>query len=249
MRLEALCREVRALRDGQRRAYQVEEPLRDRLDEALEFRRATTERLLRRPEVVDRLLAEAATADEYARRHLVDGRYEDAVVGLERLQTKLAQVRELGRVLEAIAETRREVDAWRTEVDFTGALTAAATLRIPGRLIEDAERFALAGRPRAAQRLVEMTRGELGEWAREAAAVAAPAAADSIEPQCDARAAALAALAATRPRLAERLAEDLITVRRVEDDRPARRRRLLAAMAATRQRAEAAGPAARRADP
>lgn len=249
MRLERLRREVRALRDGRRRAYEVEEPLRSRLDEALDFRRTTIERLLRRPEVVDRLLAEAAAADEEARRHLIGGRYEDALVGIERVEATLARVRELGRVLDAIAETRREVDAWRSEVDFAVALAAAATLRIPGRLVDEAERFALAGRTRGARRLVEMTRGELERWGREGGQVAGPAAAGpAIADGDDATAAALATLTTRRPRLAARLAEDLITLRRRDDERSARRQRLLVALAATRQRAEAAGPAARRPD-
>lgn len=247
MRLEALRREVRALRDGRRRAYQIEEPLRDRLDEALEFRRATVERLLRRPEVVDGLLAEASAADEEARRHLAHGRYEDALMTIERLETTLARVRELGRVLAVIADTRRAVDEWRLDIDFTGVLVAAATLRIPGRLLDEADRFALAGRPFAAQRLVAMARGELARWGKEAGEVTGPSAAPTAAPPADdAASAALATLATTRPRLAVRLAEDLIIAAPVESDRPARRRRLLDALAATRQRAEAAGPAARR---
>jgi hypothetical protein len=250
MRLEALRREVRALRDGRRRAYEVEEPLRDRLDEALELRRHTTQRLLRRLDVIERLLSDATADDEAARRHLVGARYEDAVVALERVETTLARVRELGRALDAIAEARREVEAWSREVDFSGILAASATLRIPRRLVDEAERCAVAGRPRAAQRLVEMTHGEIARWSREPEAIAGPAAAGATAPPAeDATASALAGLRATHPRLAERLAEELISLHRPDEDRPARRQRLLADLAAARRRAEALRPAARHPDP
>jgi hypothetical protein len=242
MGVEALGRELTAPRSHRLPEYRIEEALRARLDEALEFRRGIEPRLLRRPEVVERLLAEAGSADDRARRHVVNRCYRDAAIEIERVETTLAQVHELGRVLDAITSLREEVERWRNDIDPRRTLAAAATLRIPPRLIAEADRFAAAGRPRAAWLLVDMAREEQRRWAGDEQLVNTPCLSAPEPPSGEGEPArSLAALAAAgRPLLAARLAEDLITVGDAGDGRRARSGRLLVALAATRRRAAGA---------
>lgn len=231
--------------------YRVEEALRARLDEALELRRVVEQRLLRRPEIVDRLLGQTGGADEEARRHLVNRRHRDAAIVIADIEKTLAQVRDLGRVLDAITALRHDIASWRNEVDTHGVLHAAATLRIPSRLIAVAERFAAAGRPRAARLLVDMAHAEQRRWSREAPRENAPVPAAPAPPSLDGEpTSSLEALAvAGRPALAARLAEDLVTQRVDDAEKRARRARLLTALDTTRRRAEGALRASAHEDP